>query len=71
MFILFPFLFVIIGISFITGVLVSISEKKKIAKYGHRYAAKIYRFFASIDGGGGLASGTDVHPECVPDFTLI
>lgn len=43
-FIAIPLLFVVIGISFITGVLVSISKKKKIAKYGHRYAAKIYSY---------------------------
>ena len=52
--ILIPLLFLVIGISFITGVLVSISKKKKIVKYGHRYAAKIYSY---VDNTSYMVNG--------------
>ncbi len=39
-----PLLFVVLGIAFILGVTASISKRKKIAKKGRRYAAKIYGY---------------------------
>ena len=43
-FIAIPLLFVVLGIAFIIGVLVSGSGKKKILKLGRRYPAKIYSY---------------------------
>lgn len=54
-FIAIPFLFVVLGIAFIAPVLVSIGKKKKIAKRGHRYAAKIYGY---VDNTSYTLNGT-------------
>ncbi len=43
-FVAIPIFFAVLGISFILGVVVSISGRKKIVKKGHRYAAKIYSY---------------------------
>lgn len=44
LFVLFPFVFVVIGLGFIIGVLVSVRKKTNIQKYGVRYPAKIYNY---------------------------
>ena len=43
-FIAIPLLFVVLGIAFIAGVLMSVSKKKKITKQGRHYLAKIYSY---------------------------
>ena len=43
-FILIPLIFLLLGAGFIVGVNTAVSKKKKIAKLGKKYAAKIYGY---------------------------
>lgn len=62
-FILIPLLFVLLGAGFIIGVNIAVSKKKKIAKLGKKYAAKIYGYVenTSFMVNGTYTMNTKVH----------
>ena len=62
-FIAIPLFFVVLGIAFVAGVLVSLAKKKKIVKHGHRYAAKIYSYVdnTSYTVNGSYTVNVKVH----------
>ena len=62
-FIMLPLLFMVLGIAFVVGVLVSVNKKKQITKKGRRYAAKIYSYVdnASYTVNGQYTVNVKVH----------
>ena len=62
-FILMPLFFVVLGASFVGGVLFTVRQKKKISKLGKKYAAKIYGYVnnTSYMVNGCYTLNTKVH----------
>lgn len=62
-FVLIPLLFVVLGAAFIIGVYITIANKKKIAKLGKKYSAKIYGYVenTSYTVNGAYTMNTKVH----------
>lgn len=63
LFIVIPLFFVVLGIAFVCGVLISIVKKKKISKLGRKYPAKIYGYVnnGSYKVNGCYTMNTKVH----------